>query len=62
MTLRLIRWNTSDGKQVAIGDCTGDDASIVWILPETDADGLTSGQLSVKHDAKKGTEPGTWTD
>jgi len=62
MTLSLKRFNTSDGPQIAVVDLEGDVATTVVVLSETDADGLTSGQLTFKHSIEKGTEPGTWTE
>lgn len=63
MALALKYFNTSAGKQPAIVDLDANDsATTLVVVSETDADGLTAGQLAFKHGVPKGTEPGTWTD
>jgi len=62
MTTTFIKFNTSEGEQIAIGDNqVGDTMTTVVVLSETDADGLTSGEFSIKHNVPFGTDPGTWT-
>lgn len=57
-----IHFNTSAGPQIATGDkLTGTVYATVSVQSETDADGLTPGQLSFKHNVPKGTDPGTWS-
>jgi hypothetical protein len=63
MSIHVGRFfNTSDGPQLAIVEL-GDDlnqAVTVAVISETDADGLTPGQVSFKHDVPRGTEPGSF--
>lgn len=61
MTLQFVRFNTSEGKEIAIADVTGEVAETLVVLSETDVDGLTAGQLSFKHSVERGSEPGTFS-
>lgn len=61
MTLQLVRFNTSEGSQLSVADTEGDLATTLIVLSETDADQLTAGQFTVKHNVPRGTEPGTFS-
>lgn len=62
MTIRNVWYHTSDGSQLATADISGTLAETLVVLSETDADGLTKGQLAFKHNISQGTEPGHWGD
>jgi hypothetical protein len=64
VTKILGSFYTSDGPQFAIADnkdAAPGEFSTVCVLSETDADGLTAGQMSFKHNVTQGTEQGQFS-
>lgn len=59
MTLVLGYFHTSDGSQPAIGETgASNEFETVVVFSETEADGLTPGQFSFKHNVSPGQEVG----
>lgn len=62
MTKVLGSFHTSDGPQFAIAEQKGGgNYETVVVLSETEADGLSAGQLAFKHNVPQGNEPGQFS-